>query len=138
MSGSNGSAAANATTWQLGTVSAHYEANGLNPGTVSSGVGDHGGASYGIYQLSSKTGTVGEYLSQSSYGPRFDGLEPATTPFNARWKDVAHSDANFGPDQRDFIARTHFQPRVDELKADGVDLSRRGMAVQEALWSTSV
>ena len=136
MSGSNGSGTA--TAWQLGTVSAHYEANGLNPGTVSSGLGDHGGASYGVYQLSSKAGTVKEYLSQSSYGPRFDGLEPATTPFNGRWKDVAHSDANFGPDQRDFIARTHFQPRVDELKADGVDLSGRGMAVQEALWSTSV
>ncbi len=126
------------TAWQLGSVSAHYEANGLNPGTVSSGRGDHGGVSYGIYQLSSKSGTVQEYLGQSSYGQKFEGLTPATTPFNNRWTDVAHSDANFGPDQRDFIARSHFQPRIDELKADGIDLSQRGMAVREALWSTSV
>ena len=60
MSRSNGSGATDATTWQLGTVAAHYEANGLNPGTVSSGVGDHGGTSYGIYQLSSSAGTVRE------------------------------------------------------------------------------
>ena len=68
MSGSSGGGATNATTWQLGTVSAHYEANGLNPGTVSSGVGDHGGVSYGIYQLSSQAGTVKEHISQSPYG----------------------------------------------------------------------
>ena len=132
MSGSTG------TAWQLGTVSAHYEANGLHPGTVSSGQGDHGGVSYGIYQLSSQSGTVQEYLGQSSYGRKFKGLTPATTPFNNRWSDVALSDANFGPDQRDFIAKSHFQPRIDELKANGIDLYQRGMAVQEALWSTSV
>ena len=138
MSGSAEADHSNNTKWQLGSVSAHYEANGLNPGTVSPGTGDHGGVSYGIYQLSSRTGTVREYLDQSAYGPKFEGLEPATNPFNSRWKNTAQTDAGFGPDQRDFIAKSHFHPCVDALKADDVDLSQRGIAVQEALWSTSV
>src|SRR5574341_1024502 len=36
---------------ELGGLSRKYESNG-NPGMVSSGVGDHGGRSYGAYQFS--------------------------------------------------------------------------------------
>src|SRR5690606_25413128 len=39
--------------WHLGQTSAHYESGNRGPGFISSGVGDHGGKSYGIYQLSS-------------------------------------------------------------------------------------
>jgi len=48
---------------RLGALSAEFESGGRGPGTVSSGKGDPGGVSYGIYQLSSKAGTVAGFLS---------------------------------------------------------------------------
>ena len=38
----------------LGSLSSKYETGGRGPGTVSSGVGDAGGVSYGSYQMTSK------------------------------------------------------------------------------------
>lgn len=54
--------------WHMGQTSARYESSGIGPGTISSGKGDAGGVSYGSYQLSSKKGTLKEYLDQSAYG----------------------------------------------------------------------
>lgn len=34
--------------WELGSVSAHYEAAGFNPETISTGRGDHGGRPTGF------------------------------------------------------------------------------------------
>lgn len=79
-----------------------------------------------------------EYLSQSAYGLKFDGLEPGSDPFNRKWREITASDSGFVLDQRDFISKIHYQPQISRLKADGVDLSHRGIAVQEALWSTSI
>ena len=44
------------TTWKAGTISAQLESVSGDPGTVSLGHGDNGGASYGTYQLASKRG----------------------------------------------------------------------------------
>lgn len=138
MSGFSGAGASGMSGWQLGLVAAHQEDRRLNQGTVSHGNGDHGGKSYGFYQLSSKSGTVQEYLKQSHYGASFEGLKPGTELFDDQWKKIARSDPHFGEDQRKFIEKTHYQPQFDRLKADGIDLSHRGIAVQEALWSTAV
>lgn len=135
----SGQRAEDALNWELGSVSAHHEAGGLKPSTISLGKYDHGGVSYGIFQLSSKSGAVTEYLKWSkSYGPQFEGLEPATVSFNEKWQEVAKSDPKFVLDQRDFIKETHYEPQLDKLKEKGIDLSDRGIAVQESLWSTSV
>jgi hypothetical protein len=48
--GSQGNAGAQA---RLGSVSERYESSGRGPGTVSSGAGDPGGVSNGVYLLSS-------------------------------------------------------------------------------------
>ena len=45
----------------LGDLSSRYESSG-DPGTVSSGYGDPGGKSYGLYQFSSNAGTLDEYI----------------------------------------------------------------------------
>jgi hypothetical protein len=93
--------------------------------------------SYGEYQLSSSSGTVREYLEQSKYKKDFDGLTPGTERFNTKWKELAKQDS-FAEDQYDFIKRTHYDPQAAALKRDGLDLTRRGPAVQDALWSTAV
>ncbi|OHE84192.1 MAG: hypothetical protein A2579_13630 [Lysobacterales bacterium RIFOXYD1_FULL_69_11] len=126
------------TQWHLGQTSERYETGGRGASTISTGRGDLGGASYGAYQLSSRMGTLAEYLAQSHYGEEFTGLTPATAAFDARWRELATTDPGFARDQHDFTKRTHYDVQVDRLQDVGVDLSGRGPAVQDALWSTSV
>lgn len=45
--------------WHLGMTSARRESGGRGAETISTGKGDHGGVSYGTYQLSSKAGRCG-------------------------------------------------------------------------------
>ena len=124
-------------TWQLGMTSEKYEVGSGGPGTVSSGIGDYGGVSYGRWQLSSKMGTVAKFVSTMGYTQDFRGLTPGTKPFSDKWKEMAEDPA-FGEAQHEFIKRTHYQPQLDFLKSKGIDLSKRGPAVQDAVWSTSV
>jgi len=125
-----------AKDYHLGDIAARYESNG--PGTVSTGKDDKGGVSYGTYQLSSNEGTLADYLKQSPYKYQFDGLAPGSAAFNNKWSELGRTDLGFAQDQQDFIKKTHFDPVVAALQKDGLDLTNRGPAVQEALWSTSV
>ena len=125
-------------SWHIGQTSARYESRGRGAGVISSGKGDHGGVSYGAHQLSSKKGTLKEYLDQSPYGKHFDGLVPATPEFDAKWRGLAKADPGFAKDQHDFIGRSHYGEQRSALKERGLNLDGRGRAVQDALWSTSV
>ena len=125
-------------SWHLGKTSTLHETSGRGVTTISTGKGDKGGVSYGAYQLSTKMGTLREYLSQSFYKDHFSGLDPATAAFNVKWRELAMAEPGFGAEQHDFIRRTHYDVQVRKLQAAGIDLSDRGRAVQDALWSTSV
>lgn len=125
-----------AVDYHLGEVSERYESSG--PGTISTGRGDHGGVSYGTYQLATATGTLGEYLKQSNYRDHFKDLVPNTKAFDDEWRALASKGPGFAQDQHDFIKATHYDPELAALKQDGLDFSGRGRAVQEAIWSTSV
>ncbi|WP_332871080.1 peptidoglycan-binding domain-containing protein [Xanthomonas citri] len=126
------------TGWHIGRTSSSYESGGRGAGTISTGKNDHGGVSYGTYQLSTSQGTLQEYLDQSRYGSQFSGLVPKTDAFNEKWKSLANKDPAFAQDQHDFIRETHYDKQVARLTAVGMDLTDRGPAVQDALWSTSV
>jgi hypothetical protein len=124
----------------LGRVSEKYESGGRGVGTVSNGVGDAGGVSYGKHQLASKTGTMDLFLNSkeaAAYADRFNGLKPGTTAFNQAYKQVAESDPEgFAKAQHDFIKRSHFDPVAGYAKVKGLDVN--DPAIQEALWSQSV
>lgn len=124
------------TDYRLGEISERHE--GAGPATISTGKGDHGGVSYGTYQLSTLSGTLNEYLNSSSYKGEFRDLTPNTTTFNEKWRKLANDDPDFGTDQTRFIKSTHYDVQVQRLKESGIDLSDRGPAVQETLFSTSV
>jgi hypothetical protein len=130
-------AAADVGKKALGWVSKQFESGKGGAGTVSSGKGDAGGASYGTHQLASKTGTLQKFLATSGYGAQFEGLTPGTPAFNAKWKQIAATDPGFAGAQHDFIKTTHFDPQMAKLKRAGIDLSGRGSAVKEAVFSTS-
>jgi len=127
-----------AKDWVLGQTSKIFESGKGGAGTVSTGKGDFGGASYGTYQMASKMGVVQDFLKKSDYGNQFAGMQPGTPEFNAKWKDVAKNDPSFGSAQHDYIKSQNYDPAVAGLKASGIDLSQRGPAVQDAIWSTGV
>ncbi len=85
-----------------------------------------------------KTGTLAEFLKSSGYGKQFEGMAPGSAQFNAKWKEIAATDKSFGAAQHHFIKATHYDAAMASLKAAGIDLTGRGAAVQDALWSTSV
>ena len=130
----------NVSSWYLGQTSAQYESGSGGPGTISSGSGDYGGKSYGIYQFSLNMESLQEYVAGSKqYGPEFRGLTPGSGAFDQKWKDIAARDPQgFSTDQHDFIKSQYFDVQNERLKEKGIDLSDRGRAVQDALWSTSV
>lgn len=130
----------NIESWHLGQTSAQFETSNRGPGFISTGKGDLGGKSYGLYQLSSTQGSLAEYVGQSAkYGAEFKGLTPASPAFDAKWKEVAARDPQgFSTDQHTFIKKEFFDVQNETLKGRGVDLSDRGRAVQDMLWSTSV
>lgn len=120
----------------FGKVAAYFESGG-NAGTVSSGKGDHGGKSYGTFQLASKTGTLQNFLRSSGYGSQFAGMQVGSKEFDAKWKALAKSDPNFAKAQQEFGVKTHFAPQTRKLSGAGIDLSKRGAGVQEAIMSTA-
>jgi LysM domain len=130
--------------WMLGNLSSKYETGGRGPGTVSSGVGDAGGVSYGSYQMTSrpKGGTVARFVAHAGFAwrARFAGRDPGSADFSSEWKALASEapDAFFEA-QHAFIKRTHFDPLVTKVAAeDGIDVTLRSPALQDVIWSTAV
>ena len=112
--------------WFLGKTSKRYESGSGGPATISSGVGDPGGISYGSYQLSTTKGTLAEYLKYSdNYNHAFDGLKPKTKEFDQKWKELANNDPQFHQSQHEFIASKHHQPQLQALKQAGFDFFER-------------
>jgi hypothetical protein len=120
----------------LGKVAAQFESGG-NSGSVSTGHGDHGGKSYGSFQLSSKTGDVDKFLQKSGYANQFQGMQVGSAAFDAQWKKLAKEDTKFGEAQSAHAKTTHYDPQMAKLQNSGIDLSKKGFGVQEAIMSTA-
>lgn len=127
---------------ELGILSAKYETGGRGPGTVSTGVGDPGGVSYGSYQMASKMGVVQRFVTQAGFqwAKDFQGLTAGTAPFTAVWKKIAADQTDdFQRAQHAFIKRSHYDPLAAKVLAENkVDVNTRSFAVQNAIWSTAV
>ena len=128
---------------KLGKLSERFETGGRGPGTVSSGAGDAGGASYGSYQMTSKGGgTVARFVSQPGFRWRseFLGLKPGSPPFTAKWKEIAKAKPDaFHDAQHAYIKMTHYDPLVANVRAGiGIDVTQRSHALQDVIWSTAV
>lgn len=111
---------------------------------------DPGGASYGKYQLASYMGADGpksnraknspvlRFIKNSKYKDDFAGLTPGTPAFDKKWKEVSARDPKgFEDAQRQYMVDSHYSPVVNDLRKDGIDLTNRGPAVQEMIFSTS-
>ncbi len=128
----------------LGGVSAKYEAGGINPGMISSGVGDHGGKSYGTWQLSSNVGSLRSFMNwlknvDTEIYTILSAHELASAGFDEAWQSVATSHyERFQKLQASYIYNTYCGPYIARVKDYyGVDLGR-SKALTELAFSTSV
>lgn len=131
----------------LGGLSSKYESNG-DPGSI--GYDSTGGYSYGKYQISTKVGSMNNFLTYektnnpSAYsklmaagGDSISGQ--SSSSFQSAWKDLAANDSSFSSDQDGFIQSTHYDIAASNiLNSTGLDVNKRSLAVQDVVWSTSV
>jgi len=124
---------------RLGKLSEKYESGGRGPSTVSTGIGDRGGVSYGTYQLASKIGRADQFVKKH-YAERFKGLKGGTPEFTKRWKELAAEDpAGLRKNEHAFIKATHYDPQVAKLKKElGLEVARRSFVIRDVVWSTAV
>lgn len=94
-----------------GSLSRRYEVGKGTVATISTGIGDPGGKSYGLWQIASKTGTLADYISKSKYKYKLSSAPIASQAFDRLWKEIAIEDPKgFESDQYKYIKATHFDP----------------------------
>ena len=140
-----------AATSSLGELSRQFESNG-KPGAI--GRDTTGGWSYGLYQLASLKGRVGDFLGflrrhTTTHPPYADfearlqaaggdvGARQGTATFQATWKQLA-ADPSFTEAQHDFIKSTHYDPFITNLATVQIDLAGRSNVLHDVAWSVSV
>ena len=108
--------------------------------TISSGKRDPGGVSYGRHQLSSKKGTMADFMKSKEAEPfqqQFSGLKPGTAKFSSVYARVAKQNPEaFDKAQHEFLARTHYTPFLKSAAKLGYNVE--DPRVQEAIWGGGV
>ena len=124
---------------ELGKLSEKYESGGRGPGTVSTGVGDPGGVSYGTYQLASKVGRADAFAAKY-YPDEFKDLKGGTPEFTAKWKALAAADPKaLHAKEHEYIRVSHYEPQCAKLLKDvNLDVTKRSAALRDVVWSTAV
>lgn len=126
----------------LGSLSARYETSGRGPGTVSTGRGDSGGASYGSYQLASNMDQPRLFLLSEGkpFAARFAGMKQGDAAFTAAWKACAAAQGKaFGDAQHAYIKRAHYDPQCRLIaERTKLDVATRSATLRDVVWSTAV
>ncbi len=135
---------------QLGYISAREESNG-NPGAVGLNPNDKGGASFGVWQLSSKMGSVDDFLdfikdkNNDIYTMLMEAKKQDNNKFEnnfiEKWKQIAQDYYNtFYELQRIFIKRSYFDAFLNSAKKNNMDISALldFNSTSNMIWSTSV
>ena len=128
----------------LGDLSKKYESNG-EPGTISSGYGDAGGKSYGMYQFSSTMGVVDNYvkwLQENGYwfGDELAKYTVGSNNFDDAWKWLANSDnkGDFAKSQHEYTKAMYYDKACLALHNSGYIVNRHSKAMKDVVWSRAV
>lgn len=141
--------------YNLGSLSSRYETGGRGALTVSGGVGDAGGVSYGSYQMTSKVtivvrqqkkeiigGTVKKFISDESFKWKadFQGLVPGAPEFTKKWKEIVQGNPDeFNKIEHNFIRKTHYDKLVSYImESTNVDVRYHSHTLNDVVWSTAV
>ena len=131
-----------------GALARMFESGG--DGSQAIGWDHMGGTSYGMFQLSSRQGTMGRFLAfldgaapelatrLRKAGPADTGSRNGAMP--REWRAIAaENPQRFEALQHRFISQSHYQPAMQAvLERTGLDVSRLPKALQEVLFSTAV
>ena len=130
-----------------GALSAHFE-SGEDISVI--GYDAHGGTSYGKYQLSSRAGTMDQFIKylrkqQPDWARRLQAAGEADTGGrNGRmpriWKQLAAENPELFESLQDrFVHDNHYKPALQALiRNTGLDPNEMSPALQEVLFSTAV
>ena len=133
---------------RLGALSAQFESADAGAGAI--GYDRNGGTSYGIFQISSRQGTMKLFLDfldkhapqwaarLKSAGPSDTGSTQGGMPME--WSRIAREDpVSFEKLQEDFIRESHYDAALDEIQQKtGLDVSKQSGVLQQVVWSTAV
>jgi hypothetical protein len=132
----------------IGYISKVEEVSELgNGGYISTGAGDYGGVSYGIYQFSTTTGSARDFINWTKkndsevykYFKAEGNPRPSTAAFNRAWKKAYKElGTKFEKSQYDFASEYLIKPAYNRVKKRfGLDL-KKSRAREEYLISTAV
>ena len=140
----------NLDTWEIEKIARlarKYESNG-DPAAVSSGEGDLGGVSYGLYQLSSKVGAVAEFVAwlcdypkpeYANYGAVLAAVPICSDYFNAEWKNIGTIDpGGFGMLQDEYIKEMYYEKASKLLCHEDYCADRHSLAMKAVILSRAV
>lgn len=133
---------------RLGALSAQFESADAGAGAI--GYDRNGGTSYGIFQISSRQGTIKLFLDfldrhapqwaarLKSAGPSDTGSAQGGMP--REWSRIAQEDpVSFEKLQEDFIRESHYDAALAEIQQKtGLDVSKHSSVLQQVVWSTAV
>ena len=151
--------------WTYGTIgrlSERFESGCRGPGVINARMvdgryvlsypGDPGGFSYGVWQISTNTGTMNAFMNHlQRNNPEFyrtltaAGGNAAATRGDAgfinAWRNLATADpVGFRQAQYEFIYASHFTPRVNFVNQNfsALNLENRNPIIMDAIWSIGV
>lgn len=133
----------------LGQLSEKYEGR-ASAGTVSSGVGDKGGVSFGKYQFASKTGGLASFMDElkesnpeyyeklTADGGEFYRNKNANSQFQENWKKLAKEDPNFAKVQDEIAKKKWFDPTAKKFQDITEVDPNSSKALANAIWSAGI
>ena len=129
----------------LGKYTAQFESGDRGPTAISSGVGDHGGVSFGTYQFA--TGGSSEVASDSqlarfwnaNYAANHPGVVPGNNQaFKDAWLYEANADPKgFQDKETAFMADNFYRPQVSKISSI-IDPDSYDRGLQEDIYATSI
>ncbi len=136
----------------LGQLCRRYESG--DPGSISTGVGDAGGKSYGAYQFSSAYDKPRDFFQwcQNSGSYTYNGFGVRLSEayekdggygenFDKTWKKLAQENyEGFFRAQQTYVGLNYYEPTVAALEQNipGFDMSNYSIALRNVIWSRSV
>ena len=132
---------------KIALLTRKYESNG-NPGLVSSGKGDIGGKSYGLYQFASNIGIVDSFVSWlcfypdnalANYGRALKQYAVNSEEFISTWEYLGKVDpGHFGQLQDEYIIHEYYDKVVQKLKLNYFNVDNHSDAIKAVTLSRTI
>ena len=128
-------------------LSAEYESGG-DPGSVSSGAGDLGGVSYGLYQFASANGSIDAFISWAKsykdptlaqYAKDLAACGINTYAFQDKWEEIGRNDPNgFTELQNQYVISKYYNTAANMLAKAYYHIENHTTAMKAVLFSRSI